>query len=397
MAYCSRGFPIVALAVAGPQWDFAKTSVYTYGIALGGVPGFTAASLAACTWQTNSITADVDVIMIGINDLANSTTSDAICASIVSFAQSRLTLGTPKIAICGISPKTSLTVAQQKKRSQINRYLKDYCNKTKGLTYIDTNAKLVDPSTGYALTGFLAADGVHPAPLGAWAMGQPIGTWLQSIAPVTTYYPDYFDIYNATDNPYGAWAPTSGYLSFEGTGGASTGPAVTGTIPANYSFNRSSGSTTISAVGSKVARTDIAGSWYQAIITGAAGATESLDLSPQSDPLTLATYGVSPGDKIEGMLELNVVASSLLTHLDFQLIWQGVTSGSRKVLAFSDAPSGANAVLTDSAGKLWLRIPPTTVPVGATTVQRTIKLGVGATGSATIQLGRWWVSKARTV
>jgi hypothetical protein len=228
-------------------------------------------------------------------------------------------------------------------------------------------------------------------------MGYQLGVYLQSLAAVTPFWPEYFDIYSSTDNPYGAWAPTSGYLSFEGTGGASTGPAVTGTIPANYNFNRTAGSLTIAGVGSKVARTDIAGSWYQVVITGAAGATESLDLIPQSDGLTLSTYGVSPGDKIEGMLEVNVTASSLLNYLDFQLSWGGVTSGSRKVFAFNDAIIGGNAVLQDGMGKIWLRIPPTTVPVGATTVSRLIRLGVGATGSATIQLGRWWVSKARSV
>ena len=395
--FSSRGYAPCSLMIAGPSFDFARTTIYRSGIALGGVPGMNTATLASSAWQTNQITADFDVIEIGTNDTATLSATGSVAAgqiasiitNLTTFIQSRVTLGTRNIGVMTIPPRAAFTASQNKGRNQINRWIKDYCSSIKRLHCLDVAAAISDPSTGAWATGYAAADGIHPANIGAWAMAQVVANWLTAIAPKTPYLPDFNDVYDANYNPYGAWVAGTGYLSFEGTGGAGV---VTGVIPANYNTSRQSGSTTIAAVGSKVARTDnVPGNWYQLAITGAA--SESLRLTPQSNAITLSTLGVSPGDKMEGFLEVNIPASSGMRFCDFSVSWTGPAA--RAVNAFTDVIIGGNALLTDNMGRFWLRLPPTTVPVGATAVSVNIRMG--ADTSATVQLGRWWLSKARTV
>jgi len=391
----SRGYPVCAMAQIGQAAAIAQTTVYPYGLALGGVPGFGSASLLAASWQTSQVLGDADVINIGTNDIQNTTTHAQIIANIQAFIATRIALGVRAIGVCTIPPRATgtgraNTAAEDRKRNAVNRWIKDYCSTYKSLACLDISAAIEDPTSGAWLTNY-STDGIHPANLGAWAMGTVIKNWLATMVSGSPYYPAFNDVYNATDNPYGAWVSGTGYLSFEGTGGATTG-GVTATIPANWNVNRQSGSTVITAVGSKVARTDnVGGSWYQLAITGAAN--ESLSLTPQSNPLTLSTLGVVAGDKLEGFLEVNIPASSGMRFCNMRLSWVGILA--RTVEAFTDVIIGSNAVLTDNMGKFWLRLPATTVPVGATGVS--ISIRVGADTSATVQLGRWWVAKVRPV
>jgi hypothetical protein len=383
-----RSYVACALMQAGASWRIATTSVYPFGIACGGTPGLNATVLANSIWQTSQIVADVDVIETGTNDINGGRTAAQIIADLTTIIKARQAAGTPNIGVLTIPPRTGYSAGQLRIRNQVNKWIRDYCAANVGMRCLDVAAAITDPATGVWVTNY-SADNVHPAPLGAWAMGRVISAWLLSLEADTPYWPDYNDTYDATTNPYAALQAAAGYTAFTGTGGTA-GAGASGVVPANYTLQRQSG--TISAVGSQPARTDgIAGNWYQIVITGG-GANEYMRLEPQSNPLTLSTYGIAAGDQIEGYLEVNISASVGLKVIDMLLTWGGLSG--RYIDAFTDQ-LGGNLALTDSPGKFWLRLPPATVPVGATTVS--ILFRAGADTSATVQFGRWTVNKVRPV
>lgn len=393
--YCSRGYPVTTLAQLGMGWGVARTSVYHYGMAIGGVPGFGSAALLSARWQTDAVFADVDIIEIGTNDIAASVSASTIIANLTAIIQGRIGVGTPYIGVMTIPPRDSQSATHRKTRAQVNAWIRDYCAANDRLHCLDINAAIEDPgSSGNWLSGY-SGDGIHPSNIGAWAIGKVAATWIATLSSYKPAYPSFYDIYDATYNPYGTLAAGTGYTSFEGTSGTA-GAGASGTVPANFTLARNTGAA-ITAVGSKVARTDnVGGNWYQVVLASAV-ADEYFHLIQQSNPLTLSSYGLSAGDSIEGFLEVNIPSSSSLKFLDLRLSWGGVAAGSRNMLAFNDAIVGGNAVLQDSMGLIYIRIPPATIPVGATSVNITIRMGTAASGSATIQLGRWRVNKVRSV
>jgi lysophospholipase L1-like esterase len=392
--YCARGFAPTALAIAGPHWEIKKTTVYPYGIALGGVPGLGAASLASSATQAAGILADVDIIQIGTNDIQNAGAFTTITTGISAFVASRKTSGTARIGVCTIQPKTSNTATHNKIRSQVNRWIRDYAKTIPGVTCLDINAAVQDTATGGWLSGFAASDGVHPSNTGAWAIAKVVAAYLTALSPAETFYPDFNDVYDATNNPYGAIIGGTGYLSFEGSAGT-TGTGASGTIPSNHTLSRKSGAA-MTLAGAKVARTDnVGGSWYQVTLASAA-ASEYGELDNQGHPYTLGTYGLAVGDSIEAWVEINVASSTSLSRLDFLISFGGVAAGSRKIQAFSD-PLNSGTVLQDAMGRIWLRTPVATIPVGATNLSWTFRMGTESGGAAVIQLGRWSVNKVRII
>lgn len=387
----SRSYAVCALMIAGPSWRVARTSVYPFGIAIGGVPGFSSASLVAAAWQTDQISSDVDVICIGTNDVASGIAPATIIANIEQVVLKRLVVGVKRIGLCTIPPRNSATAAQKKVRAQVNRWIADFAAATAGVVCLDVSTAVSDPSSGDWASGY-SSDGVHPANIGAWAMGKVIATWLLSMAASTPRRMSHGDLYDSTYNPYGALFTTAGYTSFEGTGGTA-GTGASGTVPTAFNLNRYTGSG-ITAVGSKVARTDnVGGSWYQLELSSASG-DDSMRLYSQANNQSLSTYGLSAGDEIEAWLEVNIPASSGLKFADILISWTGVAG--RYIRTFNDSIY-SNAALQDSPGVFWLRTLKSTIPVGATAFGITFIFGTSSGGSATVQLGHFSINKVRSL
>ncbi len=389
--YQSRGFAVCALAISGPSWVVARTSVYPFGIAIGGVPGFSSASLLAARWQTDRIVPHVDVICIGTNDVASGTNAATIINNILEFVLSRIAIGVARVGICTIPPRDSATATQKKVRAQVNRWINDFAGVTPSVACLDVSAAVEDPSSGNWLSTY-SSDGTHPSNIGAWAMGKVVATWLLTLSSTTPRWPNHGDIYDATYNPYGALFTTAGYTSFEGTGGTA-GTGASGTVPTAFNLQRYVGSG-ITAVGSKVARTDnVGGYWYQIELANASG-DDAMRLYSQANNKSISTFGLSVGDEIEAWLEVNIPTSSGLKFADIFLSWTGCSG--RYIRAFNDAYH-SNAALYDNPGKFWLRTPRATIPVGATAFGITFIFGTASGGSATVQLGRFSVNKVRSV
>ncbi len=393
--YNSRGFAPVSLMIAGPSWDFAAASVYPYGLACGGMPGYGSAALVSAIWQTSQIHADADVICIGTNDVASGLAAAVIIDNIKAFVASRFAAGTKSVGVMTIPPKDANTATMNKVRSQVNRWMFDYAKAIPGLTVLDTAAAITDPSNAHYVTNF-SADGIHPSNLGAFAMAKVVAAWLVSLYKDCQFLPDYGDLWDATYNPYGSLIPAAGYNSFEGTGGTA-GTGASGTVPANYTVNRDVGSA-ITAVCSKVARTDgVPGSWFQVELANATASSspwERIRLFPQTNYQLLSTYGLAAGDLVELLAEVNIPASSGLVFLDAVISWATVSG--RFIQCNTDVIVGNNSALTDAPGKLWLRSPKgASIPVGATGFSVTFRQGTINGGTATIKWGRWAFRKVR--
>ena len=191
--------------------------------------------------------------MGGTNDLQGGDSAANIKANIATVIDRLLAANIHPVVI-GILPRNATDAAgadfdatRRLMRCDINRATKNYCL-AKGATYVNPDIAFCDPATGDAKTGY-TVDGVHPSSVGAEALGDAIIEALPAglLPPNRELINNVYDVYDATNNPFGNILPNA---KLAGTAGGK-GTGCTGNVADSWTAEMTSGTFTSTAVCSK--------------------------------------------------------------------------------------------------------------------------------------------------
>ena len=116
----------------------------------------------------------------------------------------------------------------------INEFKRRFCEAHANCYYVDTNALVMNPTTGEALPNMLR-DGIHWTPTGAFKAGEQLMQVLGDILPQTDVIPTYLSTPDDEgDFTYGNESPNP---AFTGISGAK-GDGVTGDVPDSWIIER---------------------------------------------------------------------------------------------------------------------------------------------------------------
>lgn len=248
----------------------------------------------------------------GTNDLKANDSVASIKANIVTIIDKLLAAGIHPVVI-GILPRNNIDTAgfdfdatQRLRRADINRATRAYCL-AKGATYVNPDVAWCDPATGDARTGF-TGDGVHPNAVGAEALADVVIEALPQnlLPPQRELVNNTYDVYDATNNPYGNLLPNG---SLTGTGGTKS-VNCTGTVANTWTAEMTSVSATSTVVCSKstlvVNGTTLTSQKFVVTHNGAGLASEILRFR-HTTPATI-TAGVPAGTWLESGCYIKVSA-----------------------------------------------------------------------------------------
>lgn len=201
----------------------------------------------------------------------------------------------------------------RKLQQVINEWTYNFAAKNRGVEVYDPNNVWVDRgnANGEPLAGH-SWDGTHLSNKGAFAVGRDVAKFLENF---TRRFDGIFvpsqEGYSA-ENPYGTIAPNPNML---GTGGSSTTPC-SGTVADGYQLLKSTGSTSYTAVGSKVARDDGTGGEMQRIVLTGTGSGDYADARLLTSP---STYSPPEAGYYRSVVQVDVTVDpaggSRLTHV----------------------------------------------------------------------------------
>jgi hypothetical protein len=231
---------------------------------------------------------------------------------------------------------------------------------------------LVGPSGNAAtpLTNALVSDGTHPSAYGAALMARTVAPILATLFPTRPNFPGPGDPKNLAPNPF-----------MTGTAG-SLGTGVTGTVATGWYVADGGGSPTLSAVGSKVARTDgIPGEWQQVAITsGAMRFLTGVDI----------TTGFAVGDTVHACVEFQTDPSmdtSGCTKLEAYIVSTGSANTAGCFTNTGTTYDGTEVPLTTFPRSGVLRTPPMVVGSGTTGLEVWVRAW-NLSAAGTLRIGR---------
>lgn len=219
-----------------------------------GVPGERADQIAARVTDVTSLPVlpRFCVVLAGTNDITVPRTYSQITASLLAIHNALRAKGITVVA-CTIPPRTGLDAAKTLLMAQVNDWIRAQATQPNTIV-CDWTAQVADTTTAAARTGAMW-DGLHPASLGASAMGKALASALRPyIGGSPLLVASNADPLNLIAN---------GLML--GTTGGKTG----GATGSNADSWTTSWPIAGSAVFSKVARTDgAAGEWLQIAMAG---------------------------------------------------------------------------------------------------------------------------------
>jgi len=190
----------------------------------------------------------------GTNDLQGGDTAANIKANFATIID-RLLAASIHPVVTGILARNATDGAgvdfdatKRLRRCDINRYVKAYCM-AKGATYIDPDIAFCNPATGDANTGY-TGEGLHPNSVGAEYIADTVLaaiTRLNIGRPYRDLINNVYDVYDATENPFGNLLPNADLSGTAGTAGTN----VTGSVADTWTAEMTSGSATSTVVASK--------------------------------------------------------------------------------------------------------------------------------------------------
>ena len=338
-----------------------------------GVSGETTANIRDRINAVLTFDPDLAIVLAGTNDIGTLTAAQSI--SNLDTIYNALTGNRILIIAVLITPRGSITTAQQGKIQQINDYIRQQAITRSNFYVVDPALAYGDVTTGAPKTT-MSGDSLHPNVYGAYAIAKEIASVIDAIYPANSLIPfnNPLDIYSATDNPRGNLLGTAGLTI--GTGGSfSNGP--TGSLATGWTangVNMPAGSTT---VGAKVAKSD--GREFQQLTFGG---TYNV-ASPGNFNVTSANVAANcaAGDKLEAICELEADA--------------GIVNLATCQLLLNIATPSGNPIPTDFAGNNThimppvafsgiLKTPQVILPATPTTVQAILRFaatGVGGSSS----------------
>jgi lysophospholipase L1-like esterase len=313
-------------------------------------------------------------IQIGVNDISQSaagyTTVNTIgpnqntvvsasnvalvCFQNIQYAvQTFLAHGGQVVTICLEPGGEGFSTTQIGNTIDLNQYLREYAEQTQNILLFDTWSAMHDPALSSTSTIRFKANyaqessgsGVHQGNLGGYAVGALFANFLTANFPSVPYLPTdvnelpTISVRNQLANPM--FVTTSG-------GTASTG--VSGTVPGNWTVDRSGGSGTQTAVVSSGTPAD-GSPGKECIIACTFGAAGDL-IRLRQDVVSNANWSV--GDIVEGVAQCVIDAGGALAGIwmDMQQNDGTTTFDSRDLIPFNNSPIGTDGCT------VWLRTPP---------------------------------------
>lgn len=340
--------PTQNFAVSGKRTDEMLAQQVPSVLALNPLPSF-------CT------------VLGGTNDVGQGRTSAQVIADLDSIYTALTNVGIRVIAFT-IPPSTVWDAAKLATVSTINRWIKSQPNSRRGVHVVDFFTVLAD-TAGAPASGVLA-DGTHQSAKGAAIMGAALAPVLTTLFPPLDAFPGPGDTTQLAVNPFQT-----------GTAGAK-GTGVTGSIATGW-FAATADAGTVTAVGSKVARTDsIPGEWTQLAITAG-------NLRYLSE--VAITTGFSVGEQVRALVEFQTDANADtgLVQMEAYIVSTGSTNTAG---TFTDTAGydGTEVVLTKVPRSGVLRTPPMVIGAGTTGLALWVRFW-GA--PVTVRLGRMAVVK----
>jgi|GEM_PF-3645188 len=181
-----------------------------------------------------SIRPNIVIMQNGTNEMADG--FDAIKETTYKLYMRILGSGA-KIVVLGISARDAAGGWAEKDfetMAALNEFKRRFCEANANCYYVDTNARILNPTTGEALPNMLR-DGIHWTPTGAFRVGTQIMNVLSDILPHNDVIPTYV---NAPDNDgdftFGNEAPNPAFSGASGSKGA----GVTGDVPDDWIVER---------------------------------------------------------------------------------------------------------------------------------------------------------------
>lgn len=390
-SYTSKSHVVPAMSAV--QWRYRLAPLPAGGPpgmdGIYGLGGAGSQELLAAYPQWSQIACDIAVLQIGTNDFASSVTPSQYVGYVQEMCERLFAAGTQLIVWCTILPRNTDTATQMRRKARAATLMRQYAAAKAGRVAIFDMASVVtNPANGQWRSG-MSIDGIHYTAAGGTTAGYALGDYLATLNAASVLLPaSYQDTYDATENPEGntLGVVTAGMQLMVGTGGT-LGTGASGTVATGWNVQRTSGAA-MTAVCSKVARTDgVPGEWQQIVLSGAA-ANEIVRLQSSLG----ITAGLVVGQAYTLEVEVRIVSSSGLNLLQAGLNVSGVNA--RDPEAWQGQGADTNTDVS-TARTIWLRIPPSWVLAsGATNFYPTINMGTASGGSATVQVGRVRVAKA---
>ena len=390
-SYTNKSHVVPALAAV--QWRY-KLAALPAGCPPGmdgiyGLGGAGAGDLVSAAPQWSQIVCDIAVLQIGTNDIAGGASVASYLANVQAVCERLFAQGVQMVVWCTILPRNTDTVSQMRKKAAAAAGMRAYAAIKGGRVAIFDMASIVtNPANGQWRAG-MSGDGIHYTAAGGTAAGYALADYLATLNAASVLLPaSYQDTYDAADNPAGncLGVATAGMQVMAGSGGTA-GTGASGSIATGWNVQRTSGAS-MTAVCSKVARTDgVPGEWQQIVLSGAA----ANEIARLQSALGI-TAGLVIGQSYVVEVEARIVASTNMNLLQATLNVSGVSA--RDPEAWQGQGGDTNVDVT-SPRTIWLRTPPAWVlDSGASNFYPTINVGTASGGSATIQIGRVRVAKA---
>jgi len=377
-AYQNKGFMSWFRFLSGGRVDFPLANNF-------GVGGDTLAMIAVRVPNVLLTTARVVVFEGGTNDLTLGTPFASMQATAAGIIRDLTVAGRTVIAV-PITPRSGLSTTQLRVMSRYNTWLKELClgrpdlMSAAGLAnyrpplVMDFWPYLADMTTASSPITGQTQDGLHPAALGAFWMGQAMldtFAYLLPPRPTSEYMSGSF--YDAALNPSGQLlrSGTTSLGLLAGTGGTltgSTGFTPTGSVATGWTLVRTAGTSTMAVVASKQnPRTDYPFTTgerqrLQITVSGAGGVNEGCKLTIGANGSDIAV-----GDQVVFQVDVEIASSANL--LGVQAVVSNVGGSAVFGIDGSVVPTDTVlGILPNRSIKGTLRTPPFTLPSGTTNV-----------------------------
>lgn len=267
-----------------------------------GINGDTTSGMRVRLGPVLASDADVVVMLAGTNNWGAGITIDQTIADMQAMIASIRDAGKLVVLVCEAPrgdttfPLRRLTTSQLANHIQWRQWLLDQ-RFMRGVYTTDAWADLAVPgsTTGDAIVGMFY-DGLHPAQLGARAIGTALAATLATIFPsaASDLAASNADVYDAVNNPYGSLTPNP---MLDGTGGT-VNAGVTGQVATSLQVAAPPSGLSIAAskvtTGNKV--------WQQLVITGTPAANASIDIMR----MDAVPANIGANDTIYGSAEIQV-------------------------------------------------------------------------------------------
>ena len=324
-------------------------------------------------------------VLAGINDIFAGVSEDIITANLNAIYKKILAQG-KNLHIATITSSTAInTTAKKETLHAVNQWIRAFARDNKHVMFTDFHGVLLNPAdaNGYPYTTYMYDSQTHPNTSGGQALGKAVyQTWVDyGRLSRNKVYASLTDVLSAT-HLFGN--PVTNPI-MQGTGGGNIASGASGSVAA--SWNNMVTGTTVSAVASKVARTDLPGYEWQQIVHTFTTSGANYFFQSSGDLSSI----VNVGDTYRALIEMEMSNLAFITGIEVGIECDDLAGNLiSQNYGFHDSQSnvafGAAGGVKDFSGVI--ATPEFKIPAGFKKFKPQVVVYGGAGGTATIRVGR---------